>query len=68
MLMGPTQDIDEDSGDETAESLELQVNNFQKFPFCSPFFRKIWLIFFYTAVSLLAILVVKFQVREYKIR
>ena len=47
MLMGPTQDIDENSGDETAESLELQVNNFQKVPFCFPFYRKIWADFFY---------------------
>ena len=45
MLMGPTQDIDDNSGDEIAESLELQVNNFQKVPFCSPFYRKIWLVF-----------------------
>ena len=45
MLMGPTQDIDENSGDETAESLELQVNNFQKVSFCSPSYRKIWLVF-----------------------
>jgi hypothetical protein len=43
--MGPTQDIDENSGDETAESLELQVNNFQKVPFLFPFYRKIWQIF-----------------------
>ena len=39
MLMGPTQDIDENSGDETAESLELQVDNFQKVPFCYPFYQ-----------------------------
>ena len=45
MLMGPTQDIDENSGDETAESLELQVDNFQKVPFCSPFYQIIWPIF-----------------------
>ena len=39
MLMGPTQDIDENSEDETAESLELQVDNFQKVPFCYPFYQ-----------------------------